>query len=207
MDEEVTEKTEEEEMSINLENPDTVLGMVDAAANFVSQIRIALSVGDWARIRESVEQAERLLFNAVTKIEEDAQKPKPTSADFTLFYTAYPRKQGKQAALKAWLKSGITYAEIKDRLEAFKASEDWRKDDGKYIPMPATWINGKRWEDELLKTASARPQKSRGQCIGEAGQRYAMLTDFTDWPKRPDGTHQTPDEVGDSDWRKQLPAL
>ena len=58
-----------------------------------------------------------------------------------------------------------------------------------------------------MNPAPARPVKSRGQCIGEAGQRYSMLTDFTAWPKRPDGTHQTPDEVGDADWKKQIPEL
>jgi len=24
----------------------------------------------------------------------------------------------------------------------------WLKDDGQYIPLPATWLNGARWEDE-----------------------------------------------------------
>lgn len=57
-------------MSINLENPDTVLGMVDAAANYVAQIRLALMVGDKDRAMHSVAQAERLLFNATCKIEE-----------------------------------------------------------------------------------------------------------------------------------------
>lgn len=57
-------------MSINLENPETVLGMVDAAANYVAQIRLALMVGDKARAMHAVEQAERLLFNATCKIEE-----------------------------------------------------------------------------------------------------------------------------------------
>ena len=57
-------------MSINLENPETVLGMVDAAANCVAQIRLALMVGDKTRAMHAVEQAERLLFNATCKIEE-----------------------------------------------------------------------------------------------------------------------------------------
>jgi regulator of replication initiation timing len=57
-------------MSINLENPETVLGMVDAAANYVAQIRLALMVGDKTRAMHAVEQAERLLFNATCKIEE-----------------------------------------------------------------------------------------------------------------------------------------
>lgn len=57
-------------MSINLENPDTVLGMVDAAANYVAQIRLAMMFGDNTRAMHAVEQAERLLFNATCKIEE-----------------------------------------------------------------------------------------------------------------------------------------
>ena len=32
-----------------------------------------------------------------------------------------------------------------------KKMENWIKDDGKYIPHPATWINQKRWEDEGVK--------------------------------------------------------
>lgn len=58
-------------MSINLENPDTLLGMVDAAANYVAQIRIALNIGSTEHALKYAEQAERLLFNATCKIEED----------------------------------------------------------------------------------------------------------------------------------------
>ncbi len=61
-------------MSINLENPVTVLGMVDAAANYVAQIRIAMMVGDKSRAMHAVEMAERLLFNATCKIEESEMK-------------------------------------------------------------------------------------------------------------------------------------
>lgn len=28
-----------------------------------------------------------------------------------------------------------------------KASADWQKDGGQYIPLPTTWLNGERWED------------------------------------------------------------
>jgi hypothetical protein len=34
-------------------------------------------------------------------------------------------------------------------LEKQKRSEQWQKDNGKFIPHAATWLNGKRWEDEL----------------------------------------------------------
>jgi len=28
-------------------------------------------------------------------------------------------------------------------------SESWNRDGGRYIPHPSTWLNGRRWEDEL----------------------------------------------------------
>ncbi len=56
-------------MSINLENPETVLGKVDAAANCVAQIRIAMALGDKSTVLRCVEQAERLLFNAQAQLE------------------------------------------------------------------------------------------------------------------------------------------
>ena len=34
-----------------------------------------------------------------------------------------------------------------------KKSKDWTKDGGQYIPYPATWLNGKRWQDELEPAA------------------------------------------------------
>ena len=70
---------------------------------------------------------------------------------FQEFYITYPRHEAKQDALKAWttlkpdeaLRSIILAA-----IEAAKKSEGWLKDGGKYIPLPASWIRGKRWEDE-----------------------------------------------------------
>ena len=35
--------------------------------------------------------------------------------------------------------------EIIAAVEANKTSIDWRKDGGKYIPYPATWLNRKGW--------------------------------------------------------------
>jgi hypothetical protein len=32
-------------------------------------------------------------------------------------------------------------------------TDGWRKDGGKFIPHPSTWLNNRRWEDELLDSA------------------------------------------------------
>ena len=70
---------------------------------------------------------------------------------FDDFWDAYPRKQAKEAARKAWakLKPDETLGMvIIQAIEESKKSKDWQKEKGKYIPYPATYLNGKRWEDE-----------------------------------------------------------
>ena len=72
---------------------------------------------------------------------------------FDEFWKAYPRKTGKGAALKSWKKinpSDSTAQQIIDSLPAHIASEQWQKDNGQFIPHPATWLNQGRWEDEPI---------------------------------------------------------
>lgn len=69
---------------------------------------------------------------------------------FNSFWEAYPKKVAKQAAEKAWKKLNpdkeLTEAII-SALSVQKNSPQWTKDNGQYIPHPATWLNGRRWED------------------------------------------------------------
>lgn len=93
---------------------------------------------------------------------------------FNRFWVAYPRKTAKQQALKAWQKlkpdEGLTDT-ILSALERFKQTEQWRKDNGRFIPYPATWLNGKRWEDETMKV------KQNGTNSGNNG----MPTTEAEW--------------------------
>ena len=71
-----------------------------------------------------------------------------------MFWNTYPRKVGKQECLKIWLnskkkKERPSINNIVKTLKIQKASEDWIKENGKYIPNPATWLNQGRWDDEL----------------------------------------------------------
>ena len=70
--------------------------------------------------------------------------------DFDLFWAQYPRKIGKQAAFRAYQKAkGIPdIGLVLEALSRAKASEQWRRDNGRYIPHPATWLNQGRWMDE-----------------------------------------------------------
>ena len=71
---------------------------------------------------------------------------------FALFWQEYPRKAAKAAALKAWQKLNPS-PELVERIIAHvrdhKRSPDWIKDGGQFVPHPATFLNGRRWEDDI----------------------------------------------------------
>lgn len=72
---------------------------------------------------------------------------------FNRFWAAYPRKVNKPAAIKAWNKLAPDDATLDAMGAGFKAqlaSDAWTRDGGQYIPHPATWLNGRRWEDQVL---------------------------------------------------------
>ena len=70
--------------------------------------------------------------------------------DFDKFWSAYPRKAGnKQKAFEAFKKAGVSLEILLDAIENQKQSSQWSKDNGQFIPHPTTWLNGKRWEDQL----------------------------------------------------------
>jgi hypothetical protein len=73
----------------------------------------------------------------------------PQRADFETFWTAYPKKVGKQAAWKAFSRVKEPVESLVTAIERQKCSTQWSKDAGQYIPNPATWLNGERWGDEL----------------------------------------------------------
>jgi hypothetical protein len=75
----------------------------------------------------------------------------PTEKDFEEFWKIYPRKVAKGEARKAWLTTTSIRPPIADLLKAVyaaRASKQWLKDDGEYIPHPATWLRQERWEDQ-----------------------------------------------------------
>lgn len=75
---------------------------------------------------------------------------KDTDSAFSEFWKHYPNKKGKAQAEKSFnrLSSNDKQLAIDDTFARAKSDPDWIKDDGKYIPMPATYLNGRRFEDE-----------------------------------------------------------
>ena len=76
---------------------------------------------------------------------------------FEIWWKAYPKKVAKQYALKAWNRIKPDKALFEKMLKALreqKQSEQWRRDNGKYIPNPATWLNGGYWDNEPEQPAA-----------------------------------------------------
>jgi hypothetical protein len=79
---------------------------------------------------------------------------------FDQFWSAYPRKVAKQAAVKAFKKikkPADLMPAILAGIKAQRETYDWQKEDGHFIPYPATWLNGHRWEDKIECEITRQP--------------------------------------------------
>ncbi len=80
-----------------------------------------------------------------------ASKPirdKSLDNGFEEFWQAYPKKVGKDAAAKSWSKTKARIDDVLPALTWQKESDQWRRNDGQFIPNPATYLNQGRWQDE-----------------------------------------------------------
>lgn len=87
--------------------------------------------------------------NSVTREEKRREEVTPIREPigFAEFWSAYPKKIGKGAAESAWKKHKPDLATVLASLATQKNSDQWKKDNGQFIPNPATWLNQKRWDD------------------------------------------------------------
>ena len=90
---------------------------------------------------------------------------------FGEFWSAYPRKVGKDAARKAFAKRK-PHPELLAKMLAAVAiqakSTQWQRDGGQYIPHPSTWLNEGRWNDGE-GAAQGGDSESRPQWALQAG--------------------------------------
>jgi hypothetical protein len=99
------------------------------------------------------------------------------STGFDAWYSTYPRKVGREPAMKAYAKAikeigGDPEQAVAALMEASKPRlEQLAKRDAAYIPYPATWLNDCGWKDEVSQVAPiARPRN--GPPAAGPGQNY-----------------------------------
>ena len=104
-------------------------------------------------------------INNINKGTNNLSCPTDEDAWFEEFWRTYPRREAKKNALAAWKKLKVNPEMMSGIMAALRkqtGSEQWTREGGRYIPLPATWLNGRRWEDEITSPApSSAPAPTR----------------------------------------------
>ncbi len=80
---------------------------------------------------------------------------------FDRFWVEYPRKVARKKCLGIWRSLKLTTEQAERVIGAVRCytrTDQWQKDDGRFIPHPSTFLNQRRWEDEI----PTRPEPKRG---------------------------------------------
>jgi phage replication O-like protein O len=131
---------------------------------------------------------------------------------FARFYAAYPRKKSRISAEKAFAKLNPDeqlLTAIIAGIERAMTSGQWS--DPKFIPHPATWLNGGGWLDEIQTEYSVAElgvielfNAKLGTRFGEVPaapfleQRAALIREFPTFSKRPNFVAECFDWLSDS---------
>lgn len=82
---------------------------------------------------------------------------------FERFWEKYPKKVKRAEAEEAWKAIAPDEALLECMLSAIttqKADEGWRREGGRYIPLPANWLRNRRWEDVPVVQTEPQAEQS-----------------------------------------------
>ncbi len=77
------------------------------------------------------------------------------NAQFDEFWEHYPKKHDRESARASYFAlcpSEDTHKTIIDSLKKQRKTEEWERENGRFIPHPSRWLNGKRWEDKISQS-------------------------------------------------------
>lgn len=96
--------------------------------------------------------------------------PARPPSGFEEFWSTYPRRVGKDDAVKAYDKALRRASAAQILLGAHRMANDPNLPEKQFIPHPATWLNRGGWQDEPYP-AAGRPGDGRGDALREAMAR------------------------------------
>jgi DNA-binding transcriptional regulator YhcF (GntR family) len=87
---------------------------------------------------------------------------------FDEFWKAYPRKTNKGFARKVFEKLKVDDAMLTKMLQAIYVQNKnvWKDKDQQYIPHPSTWLNGERWDDEVVVKPMSASDREKARIFG-----------------------------------------
>lgn len=113
-------------------------------------------VPEYAQIRKQVANEQDATStpsrNAPSPSPLPSPKPKKEKPDalvyFPEFWSAYPRRDDRVRAEKAWVAHGCDAIASEVVKGAVRYAQEKTGSEKKHIALPTTWLNGKRWMDE-----------------------------------------------------------
>jgi len=140
---------------------------------------------------------------------------KSVSEFFNIFWNSYPKKVGKGAALKSFNKIKPNKELLDKMIETIlwqRTTKDWNKDDGQYIPNPATWLNQERWQDEKPAQKFVVGMNAPGPELSESEfherEINRLKIKINEWSKHEkDGNLDERSLIQLNRWRKELASL
>lgn len=107
---------------------------------------------------------------------------KMTEKEFTMFWKIYPNRKDKEKAKTKFLKLPINlFPEIIKAVEIQSQSNQWQIEDGRFVPYATTWLNNKRWEDEIdveAETGLTREELENKKTAREQRPFYEKLNEL-----------------------------
>jgi hypothetical protein len=99
--------------------------------------------------------------------------PKGDCERFDEFWFAYPKRQDKAKAKTIWQRDKLDAIApaIIDAVQRFTQTPQWQAENFRYVPKPTTFLNGKRWEDELTPEANKTKAQTRAEVMLAAWQK------------------------------------
>lgn len=106
-----------------------------------------------------------------------------SAARFSIFWQTYPKRVRQTDAEEEWEKLSVD-SELFDRiikaLNVAKESDEWKRENGRFIPHPSNWLKDRRWEDEPVNVrAPAKKNK-----FANFHQRDRSQEDFDELEKQ-----------------------
>lgn len=122
-------------------NDNTVITNDKSVINGLTKISDSVSVS----VSDSVIKEKRIKKNGID------------DGSFDTFYNLYDNKVGREEAVKAWSKLSPIEREV-----IISTVKLWREAYGNdYLPNPATWLNQKRWTDDIAALKKNRSSQGR----------------------------------------------
>lgn len=157
------------------------------AKNYANKCTVNQRNGALGGRANATERKRTLPNGGETRKEKEKEKEKNVPPippkGFDVFWGAYPKKVGKDAARKAYNARKPSQEMLSAMLAAIEtqcASPQWQKDGGQFIPNPATWLKEGRWMDEPLPVASRRGYKQHAYTERDLDK---LLINLDDEPK------------------------